>query len=446
MHANCRAACGLCVGAARKQPAGATVFELPELDGVDWDELQAFAKANPATPAELAADCEGVDSFLSPEKMPGLHIMCRLPAPAAPPGGEVDGGATFTRLAIWVDAHRPSRRADGGAGSPTVVVALPGKADDDEMDVPMLIQALGARLQFRARGENYQDPAIFSTGGDRLVTAEAVSGERLLCFFEGGQWIWPPGNVGTVRQVPLPNGRTARIKTLSTVPVVLEVEDFLEGSETKHIVNRAAPHLKKSGVSLKTADIGKEAKEWRTSSQHFLSTDGDPKLEAIDTRVQSLVRIPITHAEYIQVLQYNHKEHYSSHHDYFDTRDYAGNEAVLRDTLNGARNRLITVFFYLSDVAEGGATNFPRAGGGPVPRDYFDCSHGLSVYPKDGKVVIFYSLHPSSDMNPYSLHGGCDVLNGTKFSANFWLWNQPYHFGSHARRSSAADFKGATWR
>ena len=39
-------------------------------------------------------------------------------------------------------------------------------------------------------------------------------------------------------------------------------------------------------------------------------------------------------------------------------------------------------------------------------------------------------------MDDFSLHGGCDVLDkeATKWSANFWLWNKPYHFIDHARQ------------
>jgi len=116
---------------------------------------------------------------------------------------------------------------------------------------------------------------------------------------------------------------------------------------------------------------------------------------------------------------------------------------MLREVENGAKNRLATVFFYLNNVSKGGGqTNFPRAhtpaqrdGGAPV-RDYFDCSRGLSVFPLEGKVIIFYSMLPNGQTDEYSLHGGCDVLDGseTKWSANFWLWNKPYHFISAARK------------
>ena len=74
---------------------------------------------------------------------------------------------------------------------------------------------------------------------------------------------------------------------------------------------------------------GKAAKEFRTSSQYFLPTTKDPMLEKIDRRVQYLTRIPISHAEYIQVLRYNHMEHYSAHHDFFDPAAYASSPDML---------------------------------------------------------------------------------------------------------------------
>jgi len=127
-------------------------------------------------------------------------------------------------------------------------------------------------------------------------------------------------------------------------------------------------------------------------------------------------------------------------------RDYAGNAQMRRDTNDGNKNRLATIFFYLTNVTEGGATNFPRAGGLPTPYDYFDCSHGLSVYPKAGNAIIFYSLHPSLELDPLSLHGGCDVVKGTKYAANFWMWSEPYHFASSKRVETFEAFKDSHWR
>ena len=272
--------------------------------------------------------------------------------------------------------------------------------------------------------------------------------QRLLAL-EGGQWFWPPGEPGTVRELPdlTAPGSTTRIVTRSLTPLVVEVENFLNADEAEHIIARAKPHMAKSGVALKDADKGKAAKEFRTSSQFFLPTVDDPILERVDARVQSLTRLPISHAEYIQVLRYQHMEHYSAHHDFFNPKEYANNPQMLREVEGGARNRLATVFFYLNNVSQGGQTNFPRAGDSglardvrPPVRDYFDCSKGLSVFPQEGKVIIFYSMLPNGEMDEMSLHGGCDVLeHDEKWSANFWLWNKPYHFLSPKRKKQAQE-------
>ena len=81
--------------------------------------------------------------------------------------------------------------------------------------------------------------------------------------------------------------------------------------------------------------------------------------------------------------------------------------------------------YYLTEVAEGGETGFPRAGGLSQPHDFLDCKRGLSVRPQKRKVVIFYSMLSSGEFDHYSLHTGCDVKNGTKWAANYWLWNVP---------------------
>jgi hypothetical protein len=306
MHANCVKACGRC-GASGDNEADATAeWRLPELPGVDWAALEAADAAADAPSAdELAARCAAVDALLSPHRIPGLHVVCQLA-----------GGATLSsaRLAVWRDADRSAH-----GGGPSHVFALPAAAPDGSAalrSMAELIGAVGARLRFAWRGAQWQPPAWFTPDGARLASLAAVSraldGGRPVCLYEGGQFIWPPATVGSERSAMLPDGQVASVRTLSLRPLVLSIEHFLKPDEVSHIVGKASPFLIKSGVALKDHDVGKKAAEFRTSSQYFLPTEGDVKLEEIDARVQALMRVPITHAEYIQVLRYEKLEHYSA--------------------------------------------------------------------------------------------------------------------------------------
>ena len=144
------------------------------------------------------------------------------------------------------------------------------------------------------------------------------------------------------------------------------------------------------------------------------------------SRAVSLIVSLFVHSDRsTQVLKYEHLEHYSSHHDYFDPAAYATNRDMLESVEYGAKvrtkrqdqclvshpcrvvlssfvpaphslftryllhsltrthtqppcpppksrltrppplhplqNRMATVFFYLNNVSSGGETNFPRA-------------------------------------------------------------------------------------
>lgn len=68
------------------------------------------------------------------------------------------------------------------------------------------------------------------------------------------------------------------------------------------------------------------------------------------------------------------------------------------------------------------------------------------MFPRRGRVIIFYSMHPSGELDHYSLHGGCDVVNGTKFSGNLWFWSDEYHFATERRVRAFQEYKRRAWR
>lgn len=290
--------------------------------------------------------------------------------------------------------------------------------------------------------------ALFSAMGDRIVgerdklnnemndrTMSSLVSSELLVIAEGGNWIWPGVSEGFRREIELApstitgNSKNVTIETLSMKPLVLSISGFLADEECDYIMEKAAPTMKYSGVSLKDADKGRPASDWRTSQSTFVAAMGDPILRDIELRTASLTRVPVTHQEFVQVLRYGVTEKYDAHHDFFDPSSYRSDPGTLQLIENGKKNRYATVFWYLTDVARGGETCFPRHGGAPPPRDFSMCT-GLKVKPQKGKVIIFYSLDASGEMDPLSLHGACPVLGkeDIKWAANKWLWNAPMSY------------------
>eukprot|EP00911_Craspedida_sp_UC1_P000827 UC1_evm1s635 len=272
-----------------------------------------------------------------------------------------------------------------------------------------------------------QPPRLFTERGELLATASRALTRRVLYFFEGGQWVWPAVRIGhrvSLGALRFPN-ETVYLTTRSLQPRIFEVTSFLRDSECDSIIADARPHIANSGVATKDADQGRDATDWRVSKQYFMNSHGRPFMQTVERRVQDLMRVPATHAEDAQILLYGPNGFYSAHHDYFNPGEYANNPSMMSLIAGGRRNRMATVFFYLSNVTRGGHTGFPRAGGLPTPHDYKDCTRGVSVAPQKGKIIIFYNLHPDGQADEYSLHGGCNVEEGEKWSANFWLWNEP---------------------
>lgn len=215
------------------------------------------------------------------------------------------------------------------------------------------------------------------------------------------------------------------IETLSMIPLVFGVEEFLKDEEIDVILDLSMEHLAPSGVTLIDGHENRPASDWRTSTTYFLSSSKHELVRDIDRRTADLTKVPITHQEDVQVLRYEKTQKYDQHTDYFPAEHHQNSPEILDMIDYGYKNRMITVFWYMSDVAKGGHTIFPRAGGLPQPHVMNDCSKGLKVPPVKRKVIIFYSMLPTGEGDPMSLHGGCPVEEGTKYSGNKWVWNKP---------------------
>uniref|UniRef100_M8B771 Prolyl 4-hydroxylase subunit alpha-1 n=1 Tax=Aegilops tauschii TaxID=37682 RepID=M8B771_AEGTA len=117
--------------------------------------------------------------------------------------------------------------------------------------------------------------------------------------------------------------------------------------------------------------------------------------------------------EGLQVLHYEVGQKYEPHFDYFHD-DF--------NTKNGGQ-RIATVLMYLSDVEEGGETVFPSAkvnsSSIPFHNELSECAkRGISVKPKMGDALLFWSMRPDGTLDPTSLHGHAPVTKYVDVTAH----------------------------
>ncbi|CAH2043020.1 unnamed protein product [Thlaspi arvense] len=218
------------------------------------------------------------------------------------------------------------------------------------------------------------------------------------------------------------------VEIISWEPRASVYHNFLTKEECKYLIELAKPHMAKSTVVDEKTGKSTDSRV-RTSSGTFLARGRDKTIREIEKRISDFTFIPVAHGEGLQVLHYEIGQKYEPHYDYF-MDEY--------NTKNGGQ-RIATVLMYLyvadklwaalsfgylrpfnaplcrSDVEEGGETVFPAAKGNysavPWWNELSECGKGgLSVKPKMGDALLFWSMTPDATLDPSSLHGECKLM------------------------------------
>ncbi|RZB78885.1 putative prolyl 4-hydroxylase 10 isoform C [Glycine soja] len=189
------------------------------------------------------------------------------------------------------------------------------------------------------------------------------------------------------------------VEVVSWEPRAFVYHNFLTKEECEYLIDIAKPNMHKSSVVDSETGKSKDSRV-RTSSGTFLARGRDKIVRDIEKRIAHYSFIPVEHGEGLQVLHYEVGQKYEPHYDYF-LDDF--------NTKNGGQ-RIATVLMYLTDVEEGGETVFPAAKGNfssvPWWNELSECGKkGLSIKPKRGDALLFWSMKPDATLDPSSLHG-----------------------------------------
>ena len=204
------------------------------------------------------------------------------------------------------------------------------------------------------------------------------------------------------------DGHLLRLTAQLKQPQVLCFENFLTDQECAALIELAERSPAFARSTVVSEQDGSFTHDNRRSSHHaWFARGADPVIARIEQRVATVLAWPVDHAEGLQVLRYGVGAEYRPHFDFFDPK-----QAGSRQHIATGGQRVGTLIMYLSEVAAGGATDFPEA--------------GFTLRPKKGAAVFFANLYADGQPNYATLHAGLPVVSGVKYIATKWLRERVY--------------------
>ncbi|XP_013176705.1 PREDICTED: prolyl 4-hydroxylase subunit alpha-1-like [Papilio xuthus] len=187
-------------------------------------------------------------------------------------------------------------------------------------------------------------------------------------------------------------------------PDVFVYHGVMSDEEIKCIKDMAKPRFKRATV--RSANGGVMSADYRISKSAWLTDEESEVVARVSQRVADFTGLTMASAELLQVVNYGIGGHYDSHYDFTLKTD------LPYESADG--NRIATVLFYMSEVAQGGATVFTQL--------------GLSVFPVKSSALVWLNLHPSGEGDLSTRHAACPVLRGSKWVSNKWIHESGQEF------------------
>lgn len=178
---------------------------------------------------------------------------------------------------------------------------------------------------------------------------------------------------------------------------IYRVPNFLSDDECDKIIYDMGDNFVKSS----TVNTNDDTSKYRTNKTCHIKSTTKSFID-VNNKIHNFMNIPIGLGEGLQGQKYDINEEYKEHTDYFEI-DNDSNQDYLK---NGGQ-RTWTVMIYLNNVAQGGETQF-------ILIDKI-------FTPKKGMAIIWNNLKNNDVPNPYSLHCGLPIIEGTKYIITKWF-------------------------
>jgi len=171
---------------------------------------------------------------------------------------------------------------------------------------------------------------------------------------------------------------------------------FLSGDECRHLIGLVDEVAKPSQVFEEVYQP-----KYRTSYSGDVDRN-DSFVRMVERRLGDLLGLDLSWGEAVQGQRYHPGQEYKEHCDWFDARSEYWKEEVRR-----GGQRSWTAMVFLSDVEEGGSTQFPRL--------------GIDIPPQEGSLLIWNNADHHGVPNSGTTHAALPVVRGVKYIITKWF-------------------------
>ncbi|GAX09747.1 hypothetical protein FisN_19Lh216 [Fistulifera solaris] len=191
-------------------------------------------------------------------------------------------------------------------------------------------------------------------------------------------------------------------------PNIYVLENFLTTKEISHLMEFVATKRFQRSFVDGENNISSIDRSHRTSTFLSFAKQHDKTIATIEQRAADLLGTQTRALEGLQLVRYEQGQFFGVHHD-LGIYDEEEDTVALPPKTTWSPRRLVTLFCYLNDCSEGGATVFPKA--------------QLRVQPAAGNAVLFSNVMSGGMPDVRTLHAGEPPTSPqcVKYGLNIWF-------------------------